>query len=327
VGFIALVGLTSACGIGFNPSESTGAAGFGEGGSFAADAGVSNDASTLTPSAVYADGGATDVVANGGISPLCGAVAVQAASDAGITCDPDDTMSCTPPKTATGDDAGAYEDAGTSFGCHVTATHVEAGAASAMTTCEAATADATEDASCYASGDCAPGFECVVGATRAEADGSSGTAAGVCRAYCCDNTCEHKDSFCDIETAVGGAVSVPVCVSGHAASAMGDAGAVCELLNDATSGPGSCGAGLTCQVVNQFTGQVACVVPGSATAGQSCESAKCAKGLSCILGYFPARECAQLCIIGNDDCPAGAACTASAAISSVDSQVGTCSSQ
>jgi hypothetical protein len=83
--------------------------------------------------------------------------------------------------------------------------------------------------------------------------------------------------------------------------------------------------GLTCQVVNQFTGQVACVIPGSATAGESCESSKCAKGLSCILGYFPARECAQLCLIGDNDCPAGEACTSNAAISSVDSQIGTCS--
>jgi hypothetical protein len=51
----------------------------------------------------------------------------------------------------------------------------------------------------------------------------------------------------------------------------------------------------------------------------------CAEGLSCVLGYFPARECAQLCYLQNDNCPAGETCTASAAISGAAAQIGTCS--
>jgi hypothetical protein len=318
----------SACGIGFNASATTtGPSGFDEAGKVSVDAGPAVDAGILVaPAAVYADGGATDVLANGGTSPLCGAMGKTPASvDAGATsCDPD--LPCTPDPGVAPLDAGvAYEDAGSSFGCHVTATHAEAGAASVTTTCSAANGDATDDMPCSASSDCAPRFECVVDAARAQTDGAIGAGGGVCRAYCCDDTCEHKGSFCDIETTVGGAVAVPVCAAGHSTPTADDAGAACELLNDATSGAGSCGMGLTCQVVNQFTGQVACVIPGNATAGESCESSKCAKGLSCILGYFPARECAQLCYIGDDTCPSGEACTASAAIASVDSQIGTCS--
>jgi hypothetical protein len=115
---------------------------------------------------------------------------------------------------------------------------------------------------------------------------------------------------------------VPVCVpSPVLSSADGGAdggAAACQLLNDAT-----CTYGLTCQVVPQSSGQVQCVMPGTATAGQSCETVNCQAGLSC-LGVFPMRTCAQLCDQDEDTCPSGQTCTSNAVLSNIDPQIGVC---
>lgn len=255
-------------------------------------------------------------------SPLCG---VALTGDAGSACDPDNGA-CTPPAspaTASLDAAVSPEaadggDAGVGrFGCRVTAVHAEAGVVSVAPVCKAA-GDGKNESTCQGSSDCAPGFECVVDASRTHADGAA--TSGVCRRYCCDNICPGERSFCDIETTLGGSIAVPVCVA-RPATVAPDGGAPCELLNDT-----SCGAvGLACQVVNPDTGQVACVTPGTATAGQSCEVQKCAKGLSCILGYFPERRCAQLCNDDRDDCPSGQTCAPNAELSSVNAGIGVCS--
>lgn len=252
-------------------------------------------------------------------SPLCGA---SGAPDGGVACDPDHGNCAAPLPADSGQaelDAGGYlaADAGVNlaaaFACHVTAVRAEAGAASGVLVCSAAGAGRNE-ATCAASSDCAPGFECVVNADRSPSDGS--TTGGVCRHYCCDDSCPGARSFCDIETTVGGSVAVPVCVD----CAGADAGAPCQLLDDATCGAG----GLTCQVVNRSTGQVACVTPGTATVGASCETTNCAKGLSCISGFFPNRTCAELCNNEEDDCPKGETCMPSTVLSSVSSQIGVC---
>jgi hypothetical protein len=300
-----LLGLP-ACGIALSPSPS--AASFGadvDAGTALAAADGAVEADVPKVVIVAPDAGSTTVMNSTSASPLCGAPGDGGSASA---CSPD-IDSCSAPADA-GVDYDMDGGAGTAepaFGCHVTATHVEAGAAGAMAVCSPA-GHGKPESPCYGSDDCAPGLECVVDAAKGEAD-SAASAGGVCRRYCCDNTCDEKGSFCDIEYTVSSAVAVPVCVNGHP----------CELLNDAT-----CGSGLTCQVVDAFTGQVACVTPGVATAGESCETSKCAKGLSCILGYFPARECAQLCYIQNDSCPSGEVCVASAAIPGVASQIGTC---
>ena len=294
-----LVVAVAGCGIGLNAASAESPTPHGDAGaSFApVDAGIALDASKVIGMPVTIDAGATgptDTLANTtGKSPLCGAPSV---------CDPDKDEPCTGGGTGAAD-SGA-------LGCHVTNARADAGPASA---CSAAGTGKAES-ECHTGAGCAPGFECVVDGTRTGVDGAA--TGGVCRHYCCDNTCGDH-GFCDIETTLG-AVVVPVCVA-RAGAEIADAGAMCQLLDDAT-----CGAsGLTCQVVNENTGQVACVTPGSATANESCETTHCAQGFSCIVGYFPNRECAQLCN-HVDDCPTGQTCTPNAALANVNTQVGIC---
>jgi hypothetical protein len=313
------------CGIGLTASPSEG---FTAGDALAtppvdaaaagADAGIT---STGTPPVI--DAGTADAATHMAGSPLCG---IGTTADAGASCSPDEGV-CTPAPGGVdaaaaaidaarsgsgGSDGGVAEPDAESFACRVTVTRAEAGAASAVAACTVAGTGRAE-AVCHASSDCAPGFDCVVNAINTYADGASTT--GVCRHYCCDNSCEASNSFCDIESTLGGSASVPVCVPQSSASV----GAACVLLDDMT-----CGTGLSCQVVNANTGEVACVTPGSATAGDSCETAKCADGLSCIGGYFPNRQCVQLCNHDNDNCPPGDTCTADPALSGQNAAVGIC---
>jgi hypothetical protein len=262
-------------------------------------------------------------------SPLCG---MRAAGDASVACDPDDGT-CTSYRIsedagapaadaeplADAGGVGAMEDAApTTLGCHVVTHKLEAGVASVAPSCTPA-GTGTAESPCSASNDCAPGFECVLDESRLPSDGAS-VGPGVCRHYCCDNTCSGAHAFCDKETVVGGLAAVPVCVTRSPSPAV-DGGVTCQLLEDST-----CGGSFDCQVVNADTGQVACVAAGTATAGQSCELTNCAKGLSCVAGYFPDRSCAQLCDLDNNDCPSGQYCAANAALSSTNARVGVCTS-
>jgi len=271
---------------------------------------VVNDAGTST----------VDSVARTQGSPLCGIPVVPGTM---AVCNPD-VGTCTPPYgggTGLRDAAAlpSLDDAAievTTFACRVTETRSEGGVASATPTCSPAGLG-TGATACEGSIDCAPGFECVINAQNVQADGAAGNLlTGVCRHYCCDNVCAGPQSFCDIETTVGGSTAVPVCVDRPAT----DGGPACELLDDATCN----GSGLVCQVVNAATGDVACVTAGTATVGESCETTKCGKGLSCIAGAFPDRTCAQLCNRENSDCPTGETCMENAALSSVNAQIGVC---
>ena len=289
--------------------------------SFAEDAGGASSESKMAAVTTNADAGAAGPIFFTEGSPLCKIVQ----SDDGVfPCDPD-APSCaayrgaagvagadasTPAAAdAAGSGVGSLADAGVVLptACRVTAVRGDAGTSSAAPMCQVAGLG-TAESPCYASTDCEAGFECVVSAAKVAGTATNG---GVCRHYCCNNVCAEAHAFCDIETTVGEDVAVPVCVA-HGSS--------CQLLNDATCGL----AGLTCQVVNDTTGEVACVTPGVAKAGESCETEKCAAGLSCIAGTFPNRQCAQLCNHSNDDCPAGESCTSNTALSDINTQVGVC---
>ena len=240
----------------------------------------------------------------------------SAAADASIS--PTFDAGIYPPFDAGGETAvDARPSTPTVFACHVTPVHTEAGATSSVPICSAA-GKGQNQAVCTVSSDCAAGFECVIDDARVQTDGA--LTVGVCRRYCCDNTCAEANSYCDIETTVSGSVAVPVCVTRPAASAP-DGGSACQLLDDTSCTTSE----LSCQVVSAG-GEVACVTPGIATAGESCEVTKCANGLSCVLGYFPSRTCAQLCKLESDTCPAGQKCMQNSTVSTANPTIGVCGS-
>ena len=286
-----------------------------------ADAGGHPKKGTAPP-ANDAGGAAPDAGVRSVVSPLCG----MTVDDGAVTCSPDEG-SCTLPANDAGAgpgeggaDAGLYPGRDGGFtpshtACRVMPVRGEAGSTPAPM-CGVAGTGMSESA-CTGSSDCAPGFECVL-PSEIQADGAA--SAGVCRQYCCSNVCSEA-FFCSKQTTLGGAVAVPVCIPTQVPDVVdGGSAAPCQLLNDAT-----CQYGQTCQVVPQATGQVlACVTPGTAMAGQSCESVNCAAGLSCIGGVFPYRTCAELCDIDEDQCPSGQTCTSNAVLSNVAAEVGIC---
>jgi hypothetical protein len=124
--------------------------------------------------------------------------------------------------------------------------------------------------SCGAPSDCAPGYECV--------------GEGKCQPYCCAGECDHSDQFCDIQPVVDDPLlSVPVCMAIHS----------CGLLD---IGGGSCPANETCAVVRD-TGATSCVAIGPKQAGDECNTANCARGLTC-LGPPGQKSCYILCHTG-----------------------------
>jgi hypothetical protein len=177
--------------------------------------------------------------------------------------------------------------------CHV----VPQGDGGVSPTCTVAGTGA-DGAYCMSGQDCAPGFECV---------GDPGH--GVCRHYCCANTCGAPPpdggsptplvdagvppAFCDIEPLVNGAsapsTAVPVCVQKPS----------CTLLEPCTDPM------QTCTIVDS-SGTTACITAGSQDVGQSCEYAHCKAGLACW-GVFPSRACVQICD-ATHTCPAPQVC-------------------
>ena len=273
-----------------------------EDGGASADAGKQSATLTAMRPPTAADAGAAgsggDAVTLLG-SPLCNVFP-------GSVCNPD-SPGCSQACAAEvlGDASTGGCDDGFAFACHVTPVRGDAGMAAVVPACSQPPSShhlGSAEEACTSSASCAIGFECVID------DTTEVTASGVCRHYCCDNTCAAAGSFCDIETVVGGALAVPVCVAPQAP---------CQLLKD------SCPAGLTCQIVDQATGLAACDKPGSATAGQSCETQKCAKGFSCI-GEFPNRQCAQLCNVNEPGSCLTGTCTQNTVLANNDSAVGIC---
>jgi hypothetical protein len=300
-----------------SPATSGGASSDAGGGatvSFADDAGVATPAPTLLG------------------SPLCN---LRVGSDDGgaggdRVCDPDDvedggSLQCSVPDAGAelldaaavlqhndsgteADDGGSPSDAGevttpvdanppatltAGLACHVAAPDASAAAPQA---CIAAGAgkDGTE---CQKSDDCANGFECV---------GSPGQ----CRHYCCggNSVCAvtYAPSFCNPEPVVSTTTFlVPVCIpiSG------------CSLF-------GKCPTGQTCGVVKD-DGTTSCVPIGPQIAGEECDTADCATGLTCV-GSVGSRTCYQLChVASTSECPTGTACTGSAQLFQ-DPQYGIC---
>jgi hypothetical protein len=140
--------------------------------------------------------------------------------------------------------------------------------------------------SCGQSSDCEAELECV---------GAAGAAGGICRHYCCDSACVGTGSFCDFEPVFGGTALVPVCTAGDS----------CKLLGQ------GCPDDQTCTVVNQSTGQTACVTFGTAGVGEQCMTQKCGADLACISG-----TCLQLCLSGYS-CASGESCMSQTALGGV----------
>lgn len=147
-------------------------------------------------------------------------------------------------------------------------------------------APAAEGASCGASSDCAPGFECVGAPAR-------------CRHYCCDeSTCatygkaHQKAYFCDVQPLATTSVeTVPVC----------QPVTPCDLRAQ------DCGSGQTCAVVeSDGTLTTSCVTVGPGKVGDSCAAQHCGANLQCIGAPMP--TCHQLCDPQTPQCPQGTTC-------------------
>ncbi|MBV9947844.1 MAG: hypothetical protein JOZ69_13405 [Myxococcales bacterium] len=242
----------------------------------ASDAASDGAPDTDMPSAsgVIADAGAdaTHVPTIG--SPLCNASFWM--------CYPDDPSTAHECQLAP--DGGAYNAAvgydNVPLGCHVRAANNDLGVAPVCTP----PGNATDGMFCDTGEDCAPGYECV--------------GNGTCRHYCCAGACGDPNDFCDIQTAVGSGLRVPVCAPMHH----------CNLLD--SSGAGSCAPGQTCQVVKN-NGATSCVAIGPQQAGDECNTDHCGPTLTCIGNSGGDRTCFQLCStsLKSHDCPSGQTCT------------------
>lgn len=236
------------------------------------DASVSSDASG--PSAVSADS------SDGGVS-LCGSLD-SCEPDSVTACDQVDASVPTPLDGGPRQDGHYDEDAGAvvvgmGLACRVKA--APDGARSS--TCRAAGMLGDGEA-CRASSDCSAGFECVDN-------------PGQCRRYCClGGTSCAGDRICDKQAIVDDSNTlVPVCVPIRP----------CKLLTANT-----CPDNQTCGIADQTDGRTSCLAIGSATAGNDCETANCAAGLTC-LGEQGHRKCFTLCSkMSTTDCPSNMHC-------------------
>jgi hypothetical protein len=233
------------------------------------DASAAEDAPDATPAAAPIQG-----------NPLCNA------SHFSGPCYPDDPAN---PKSCGPGPGGAAYNLQATLACHVVVVSAEQASANAVPgvmvepTCSLPGAG-SEGAPCTESTDCSATNECV--------------GAGTCRRYCCggDTAC-LPDEFCDTKPLVETpGTMVPVCMPIHA----------CGLLDD--SDAGTCSATETCAVVRDQNGSTGCVPVGSARAGESCETAYCGRGLTCI-GTWTRHICYTLCHTGAPvECSSGQAC-------------------
>lgn len=151
--------------------------------------------------------------------------------------------------------------------------------------------------SCEIGEDCAPGLDCVAGATGTKS----------CRHYCCGGTCKGNLSngsatFCDVQSLVDVPQKAPVCMPLKRCN---------KLL-----GTGECAANESCTVVTEG-GDTGCVAVGDKQVGESCDESHCAAKLTC-LGQPGARKCFKLCKVSASDCPSVQTCVTSAAFKDVD---------
>ena len=230
------------------------------------------------------DGGDSEKGATSG-SPLCGITAGQCLpdDDGQTSLAHYDASSCAEAPDA---DAGASDD-GLTHACRIAERDGKY-----RPTCHEGSANRSgvDGVSCTTGADCAPGFDCV--------DGEKGP---VCRRYCCAGSCEGRASanggatFCDVQTLVDyrhDDVKAPVCMPVKK----------CKLLR-----AGECSESETCAVINE-RGDTGCVARGPAKAGESCDRAHCASGLTC-LGSPGDRRCYKLCRVDGADCAPTQTCT------------------
>ncbi|HXN32925.1 MAG TPA: hypothetical protein VN894_13740 [Polyangiaceae bacterium] len=198
-------------------------------------------------------------------SPLCNA-------SGWMGCYPDNAKSAKPSDCNLSPDVRAYDGGDSGFdiaqsACHVQRASNDAGIQPVCTSSGAGTVGMA----CNQPTDCAPGYECV--------------GEGKCQPYCCEGQCDHSNLFCDIQPiASDPALKVPVCMPIQS----------CALLD---SDGGSCPATETCNVVRFDTGATSCVAIGPKQAGEDCNTANCARGLTC-LGAPAERICYILCHTG-----------------------------
>jgi hypothetical protein len=198
-------------------------------------------------------------------SPLCNA-------SVWMGCYPDNGKSARASDCNVSPDVRTYDGGGFGYdnaqaACHVQRANNDAGVQPVCTPSGAG----TDGMACSQPTDCAPGYECVLD--------------GRCQPYCCKGECAHSNLFCDIQPiAADTALKVPVCMPIQS----------CGLLD---SDGGSCPTGETCAVVRADTGATSCVAIGPRQAGEDCNTANCARGLTC-LGAPGGKTCYILCHTG-----------------------------
>lgn len=257
------------------------------------------DSVTVMPESGSLDAGSnTTVVPSPALatsgSPLCNTAVL------GLGCDPD--------KPACVFDADAGPDSGVCTRGAVcspqlagpaiatAACRVVAGFSKPSPSCSTAFGSGREGDRCTNSADCDIDFECIGDSTL-----------GTCKRYCCDGptSCTDSDSYCDIEALFHGINLVPVCTFGVA----------CTPFTT------ECSAGETCTLVNEATGQTACVTPGPASVGMACTTEKCQENLACI-----SDTCQQLCKLSvPGQCSAPSQTCIASSLFGAYSDVGLCS--
>ncbi len=191
-------------------------------------------------------------------------------------CNASSWMGCYPDNTNTGkasdcnsspdvrDDAGIPGYDNSQSACHVQRASNDAGVQPVCT----ASGSSTDGMACGGPTDCAPGYECI--------------GDGKCQPYCCKGTCSQPDQFCDIQpTATDPGLKVPVCMPIQSCGLLDSVGAACPSTD-------------TCAVVRSDTGATGCVAVGPKQAGDDCNTADCARGLTC-LGAPAEKTCYILC--------------------------------
>jgi hypothetical protein len=194
-------------------------------------------------------------------------------------CNASSWMGCYPDNTKTGkasdcnpspdvrDDAGISGYDNSQSACHVQRASNDAGVQPVCT----ASGSNTDGMACGGPTDCAPGYECI--------------GVGKCQPYCCKGTCSQPEQFCDIQpTATDPGLKVPVCMPIQSCGLLDSAGAACPPTD-------------TCAVVRSDTGATGCVAVGPKQAGENCNTADCARGLTC-LGAPAEKTCYILCHTG-----------------------------
>jgi hypothetical protein len=141
----------------------------------------------------------------------------------------------------------------------------------------------TEATLCTADTDCAAGYTC-----------SSRGGMSYCERYCTSGSnCESPRGKCLTDLAT--ATTPVVCTSG------------CDPLSTTNT---DCPSGWSCDIYRLGSGSgsdvVDCRPPGTASAGQSCASAICGLGLTCVVFSNGSQTCEPICSPNtNTSCPSG----------------------